>query len=78
VPLGVFGPVPSTESGSRLEIETGPVCLEDIPRRILNNVGMVVLTLLDCEGREMSKLNMVMSVDERDGAFYRTIFSPTK
>jgi hypothetical protein len=41
-------------------------------------VGLVVLTLIDSEGREMSKLNMVMSVDERDGVFYRTVFSPTK
>lgn len=50
--------------------------LQGVPRRILNNVGAIVLTLQAADGKVVGSLSLVTAIDDREGTFYRTIFSP--
>ncbi len=64
-------------SGSNeISFKSDGIPIADISRRILNNVGAMEVSLSDTNGNPLSTLTLVVSIDDREGVFHRTVFSP--
>ena len=68
--------ITSADGVSVLQLHVEDVDLSSFTKRVKNNAAAYQISFLDNEGLEVGQLNLVASVDERDGTLYKTIFSP--
>ena len=61
---------------NQVSFQCDGIPVADIPRRILNNVGALEISLVDSSGHPLSTLTLVVSIDDRESVFHRTVFSP--
>jgi len=65
----------SSENHS-ISFSSADVDVSHLERRVINNVALLVCVLEDEAGVELTRLQSVVAIDEREGVMYRTIFSP--
>jgi hypothetical protein len=61
---------------SAITLHCPSVSLSDIPRRIVNNVAVLRVDLIDGSETQLTSIQLVLQVYEKDGVMHRTIFSP--
>lgn len=65
----------SSENHS-ISFSSADVDVSHLERRVINNVALLVCVLEDEAGVELTRLQSVVAIDEREGVMYRTIFNP--
>lgn len=75
IELGEVSCVVKSNSETVLEISIPDMDLSTVPKRLRNNAALLSLALV-VDGKDCGEVNLIASVDERDGVLYKTIFSP--
>lgn len=65
-----------TPESSTVDFAVESIDIKDIERRILNNVAELRLELIDENQDLIDKISLVVAIDDREGVFHRTVFSP--
>lgn len=76
VPVGGIQAHSVSIGKSSVTLHCPSVALSDISRRIVNNVAVLQVDLIDGSDTQLTSIQLVVQVYEKDGVMHRTIFSP--